>query len=123
MQGVNVQDKERVEVKKVDLEVTGSRLVIDFKRTDLSTETLLERAEEVLPLLIALISADDTLCRLTDEEFAERDRAWQAMDLMCQAATQSATRRAELLEAIASGKESIAAHGFPEFSGEKSVDV
>lgn len=100
----------------VDIEVTGSCITIDFGRTGLHIATLKHRAEEVLPLLFSLVSADDTWLNLSEEEQLSRTRAWLAMDMMCQAATLNATRGAELLGSIAGGEESIADHGFPEFA-------
>lgn len=43
------------DMKDVDIEVGGSRVIIDFGRTGLNTESLAERAKEVLPLLHALL--------------------------------------------------------------------
>jgi len=110
-------------MQNVDLEVAGSRVTIDFARTGLSVETLGDRAREVLPLLHALIAADDTWLKLTGDNLAARERGCLAMNMMCQGATLSATKRAELLRAIADGSESIADHGFPEFEGRQSLDV
>lgn len=110
-------------MEDVDIEVAGSRVTIDFARAGLNMETLGERAREVLPLLKALLSADDAWLSLSGEELSARERGCLAMNMMCQGATQSATKRAELLQAIADGRESIADHGFPEFEGGQSLDV
>ena len=67
------------------------------------------------PLLLSLVSADDTWLKLTEEEQISRERAYQAMNMMCQAATLIAADRGVLLKSISDGKESIADHGFPEF--------
>ena len=110
-------------MKDVDLEVAGSRVAIDFGRTGLNTETLEQRAREILPLLLAMVSADDAWLRLTGRELTARERGCLAMNMMCQSATQSATKRAELLQAIADGSESIADHGFPEFADGQFLNV
>lgn len=105
------------------MEVAGSRVVIDFARTGLNVETLMDRAQEVLPLLYALMLADDTWLKLTGDDLAARERGCLAMNMICQGATQSATNCAELLMAIADGSETIADHGFPEFEDGQSLDV
>lgn len=110
-------------MKDVDVEVAGSRLAIDFGRTGLNVETLEERVQQVLPLLHALLSADDAWLKLSGEDLASRARGCMAINMKCQAATQLATKRAELLLAIADGSESIADYGFPEFEGGQSLDV
>ena len=110
-------------MQNVDMEVCGSRVTIDFARTGLNVETLMDRAQEVLPLLHALLSADDTWLKLAGDDLAARERGCLAMNMMCQGATQSATKRAELLRAIADGSESISDHGFPEFEDGQSLDV
>lgn len=110
-------------MQSVDMEVSGSRVTIDFTRTGLNVETLMERAQEVLPLLHALLSADDTWIKLTGGDLAARERGFLAMNMICQAATQSATKRAELLRTIADGSQSISDHGFPEFEDGQSLDV
>lgn len=110
-------------MQSVDMEVSGSRVTIDFTRTGLNVETLMERAQQVLPLLHALLSADDTWTKLTGGDLAARERGFLAMNMICQAATQSATKRAELLRTIADGSQSISDHGFPEFEDGQSLDV
>lgn len=106
-------------MKDVHVEVTGARVTIDFAHACLNTDTLSVRVREVLPLLKALLSADDAWLKLSSVGLETRQRACLAMDMMCQAATQSATNRAKLLEAVANGSESIANQGFPEFDPEQ----
>lgn len=110
-------------MQDIDVNVTGSRVAIDFARTDLNTETLSDRLHEVLPLLYALLSADDAWFKLTDTERALRDRGILATNMICQGATQNAIQWAELLNSIVDGSESIANHGFPEFESGRSIDV
>ncbi|PKQ10556.1 MAG: hypothetical protein CVT70_19005 [Alphaproteobacteria bacterium HGW-Alphaproteobacteria-1] len=110
-------------MRDIDMEVTDARVIIDFARTGLTTETLVARVREVLPLLCALLSADDAFFKLSEDELAVRERGYLAINMMCQGATQKATSWAELLQAIADGSESIADHGFPEFEGGQSLDV
>ncbi len=102
-------------MQELSIKVVGSCVTIDFSDTHLNTETLADRAREVAPLLLSLVSADDTWLKLTEEEQNSRERAYQAMNMMCQAATLNAANRGELLKSISDGKESIADHGFPEF--------
>jgi hypothetical protein len=110
-------------MQNVDMEVAGSRVTIDFTRTRLNVETRMDRAQEVLPLTYALLSADDTWLKLTGDDLAARAHGCLAMNMICEGATQSATKRAELLMAIADGSEAIADHGFPEFEDGHSLDV
>ena len=110
-------------MQNVDMEVSGSRVIIDFTRTGMNMETLMERVQEVLPLLYALLSADDTWLKLAGDDLVARERGCLAMNMMCQGATQSATKRAELLREIAGGSKSISDHGFPEFEEGQSLYV
>jgi hypothetical protein len=110
-------------MRDIELKVNGARVTIDFTHANLSTETLLERAEEILPLLSSLIEADDACLKLTSGDLANRLRGCLAMNMMCQHATQKAIEQAILLRKIADGSEAIADHGFPEFSDGQSLDV
>ena len=110
-------------MQNVDMEVSGSRVIIDFSRTGLSVETLMSRAQEVLPLLYALLSADDIWFKLEGDDLAARERGCLAMNMMCQSAMHSATKRAELLRVIADGSRSVRDQGFPEFEDGHSLDV
>lgn len=110
-------------MEDVYVEVAGTRVTIDFASLCLNTETLTERVSEILPLLKALIYADDAWLNLSGVELATRERACIAMDMMCQEATQSATNRAKLLEAVANGSESIANHGFRDLDFGQDLSV
>jgi hypothetical protein len=95
--------------------VSGSQITIDFANTSLDLKTLLERTEEMLPLLHALISADEAWFKLNNNEKVLRGRGYVTMNMLCQSATQIATEKAKLLKAIADGSELIEDHGFPEY--------
>jgi hypothetical protein len=102
-------------IQGVSIMVAGSQITLDFTATCLNLKTLLERTEEILPLLHALVSADDTWFDLTNSEILLRGRAYVTMNMLCQSAMQIATQKARLLKSIADGSEKIADHGFPEF--------
>jgi hypothetical protein len=106
----------------VDLEVSGKRVVIDFRRLAPGSEALAERVRDVLPVLIALVSADSAWRSLTEEERRLRANARSAIDMKTQATLLFAQAQAELLVAIIDGSESIADHGFPEFLDGQSQD-
>ncbi|PZQ96113.1 MAG: hypothetical protein DI533_16870 [Cereibacter sphaeroides] len=107
----------------IDIEISSYRLTLDFSRTGLSVVSLADRANEVLPLLYALVLADDAKSSLSDEQFADRQTGCMAMDLMCQAAIRGATGRAAMLLAVTEGTASISELGFPEFEGDAPIEV
>jgi len=103
--------------------VADSRVTINFACVSQSPETLVERINDILPLLQALLSADEAWLGISDDEYAARARGWLAIDMMCKMDIQAATQRAKLLKSIADGAETIGDHGFPEFEDGESFNV
>lgn len=106
----------------VDVEVIGTRVILDFCRLMPDSETLAERVREVLPLLVFLISADNAWRNLSDEDRVLRMHAAAAIDMKTQAVLLAAQAQAELQVAVIDGRLSIAEHGFPEFHAEGTQD-
>jgi hypothetical protein len=103
-------------MQDIDININGTRVTIDFSHSGLSASTLDERLADVIPLLCALLSADDTWIELNADEVASRNRGCIAINMLCQASINNAKKYAELLQKIANGRELISNHGFPEFS-------
>lgn len=110
-------------MQDINIEVAEDRVIIHLGEAGLNNQSIVQRVDEILPLLRALLSADDAFVKLSEEEFFERDRGCMAVNMRCQFSIQEATRQAELLKAIADGSESISDHGFPEFEGDQTLDV
>lgn len=110
-------------MQEINIEVAEDRLVIHLGQIGLNNKSLMQRVDEVLPLLRALVSADHASEKLSEEEFFERGRGCMAISMRCQFLIQEATRQAELLRKIADGSETISDHGFPEFDGGPIIDV
>lgn len=104
------------------LEVTGMRVVIDLGHLATDSEAFFERVQDVLPILVALVSADGAWQGLTHEDRHRRAPASMAMEMKSQAALLAAKVQAELQVAIIEGRQFIADHGFPEFQDGRSLD-
>lgn len=110
-------------MKNTILVATDGCVTIDFRDAEINESTLTQRTEEVLPLLHALILADQNFQKLSERDYSERGRAYMAMNMLCQFTVQKAIKQADLLRAIVDGSESISDHGFPEFDGDRVIDV
>lgn len=110
-------------MQDVDLKVIGPRVTLDFGRTKLNSNSLEERSRELLPLLFSLVSADSAWANRSVDEQDRYHQAYNAQNMVYQAALYATMQRAGLLIAIADGSESIADHGFPEFQENREFDV
>ena len=100
-----------------ELEVNGTRVVIDFARCACDAEAFADRIKDILPILRALVTADNSWHRLTDDERSYRQRSRLAMEMKLQAYLLATKRQADLVAAVIEGSESISSNGFPEFEG------
>jgi hypothetical protein len=105
-------------VVDIRLKVDGNRAVLDYGSIALSSEQVEERVKQILPLLAKLLAADVAEMSLTETELHKRFRGIAAQNMIVEATIHSTILHAELLSEIASGRESIADHGFPEFADE-----
>lgn len=106
----------------IDLEVLGTKVVIDFGSMEPDSEALCERVKEVLPILAALISVDSAWQSLTDDSRHLRALAAMAMEMKSQTAILAAKAQVDLQIEIIKGNQSIADHGFPEFADAQNHD-
>lgn len=103
---------------EIDLKMHGTNAVLDFGQFALDAKSIEDRVRQILPLLQWLIEADLVEISLAEPVLQKRFRGIAAQSLMVEAALLSVVGQAELLVDIASGHESIADHGFPEFGDE-----
>lgn len=73
------------------------------------------RAQQIIPILQNLISADVAIERKISDEQTKKISAVKALDLSCQAHLYNAQICAERIKLIADGEASISEYGFPEF--------
>jgi hypothetical protein len=96
----------------------GQSARLDFGPMALEPEDIERRVRQILPIVERLLAAEVTKMSLDDSTLQKRFRGIAAQDMVVDAAIWATALQAELLMDIVSGSESIADHGFPEFSDE-----
>jgi len=100
------------------ISVSQDRIEFRFSDLDATEDDLRHRAEDLVPLLTALLEADAAFNRATDTEKEHRIAGFLSLNLMCKALIDQARQKGRNLEMIASGGAQPGEFGFPEFAPE-----
>lgn len=110
-------------MQKITASFKRGKVEISLPTASLPLEELQSRVNQLLPVLAAILEAD-TICDQLDAQTAsKRHTAIAARDLIYQYKVYEASEAARLIGRIASGEESIANHGFPEFGSDETIGV
>jgi hypothetical protein len=93
----------------------GSSVTINLEAFNLSRDSIIERLEEIVPVLEAILSADSVRMTLTSATWRRLQVAITTQDLLYQGKLYEALAAARLLSDLQLEKENIGDHGFPEF--------
>lgn len=105
----------RKTVLSVDSSLDGMRVVVDCSAFQLASDVVLERLDELLPIIDQVLAADEVWLSLPDDLISSRFRERLALDMVYQACLVRAHSEAVSLFRVVSGIEPSSGASFPEF--------
>lgn len=104
------------------VQIDGYVVSIDLSEFPIDQSTLLERIEEITPILASILTADLARSRLDDDLYEKLMSAIMAKDLTYQIILYRAKLEAEAMLAITEQRLRASDVGFPEFDGSINLD-